>query len=242
VTTPGPWSTREDFEEALRQPSDVVPKEELICRLCAGKSVLDVGCVDESVESALAQGDRWLHARISKVAKEAVGLDFLEGAVQALQTRGYAIVTADAESFSLGRTFEVVVAADIVEHLSNVGRFLDSARRHMSERSLLVITTPNPFNVEQFFHALVSGTVNVNPTHTQWFDPRTLRALLERHGFDVLRFHWVGTKYCYPLRPLGAVRHRLLNRAAAAIMKRRPGCRRDFGMVCRLQRPPIKPT
>lgn len=234
-TQPVPFLTRDNFESEIRKATPIVAKVDLITAICAGKSVLDVGCVDHSVDSALAQGGEWLHARIARVAREVVGLDRLEEAARELCRRGYAISVADAESFDLGRGFDVIVAADVIEHLSNVGMFLEAAKRHMHEGSLLVITTPNPFNAEFMLRAMNMGRVDVHPEHTHWLDPKTLHTVVSRHGFAVTAFHWIDTRFHFPLRPVSRLRNKILNWFAGFLFRRRPVCRRDFAVICQVR-------
>ena len=67
---------------------------------------------------------------------------------------GTTCVAADAEEFDLGRSFEVVWAGEIIEHLSCAGGFLDAARRHLEPGGRLVITTPNAFAVSNFVYRI----------------------------------------------------------------------------------------
>jgi len=150
-----------------------------------GKRVLDVGAA-----TGYRRAD-WMHAMLRDVATSVVGIDLDEAAVAAAQGRGADIRVGNAESFDLGETFEVVWAGELIEHLSNVGLFLDSARRHLEPGGSLVLTTPNAFGVSNFVYRLGAG-VRVNNEHTCWFCEHTLRSLLERHGFDVRELRHLG--------------------------------------------------
>jgi 2-polyprenyl-3-methyl-5-hydroxy-6-metoxy-1,4-benzoquinol methylase len=216
---------RATYRLAAATRSPVVPKEQLICDLCRHKRVLDIGCIDHSFETAIGLGDGWLHERLRRVATELVGLDTLEDDAKRLNEVGYDIRVGNAEDFDLDRTFDVIVGGDIVEHLSNPGSFLSAARRHMDDDSRLVLTTPNPFNVEQFFLALRHNKVSINPEHSAWFDPRVMYELVTRAGFGVERFRWIDTRF---KMVDGWARH-----LADTIMRFRPITRRDFAVVLR---------
>lgn len=210
----------------------VVDKDELILGHCRDRSVLDIGCIDHTADRALEMGQEWLHRRISDVASEAVGLDIAEHEAKALNEAGFDIVIGDAEDFDLGRTFDVVVAGDLIEHMSNPGRLLDAARRHLGPKSLLVVTTPNPFNVEQPLHVLGSRTIEFNPQHTLWLDPIVSYELFTRAGLDLVDFHWIDTRFHYRFeRPKGLAR--IANRLVDAAMGFRSQLRRDFALVAR---------
>jgi len=214
----------DDLRATAAGSRTTVPKTEFIVELCRGKRVLDVGCIDHSWTTALELGDQWLHHRIREVATETVGLDILEDDAAMLNDLGYNILVADAEDFDLGREFDVIVVGDLIEHLSNPGRFLLCARRHLGRDSRLVITTPNAFNVEQLWLGLRRNKVSVNAEHVAWYDPRTLGVLLDRTGFEILQFEWVETRFHFVDGPWAA-------RAINAITRRRPILRRDFGVV-----------
>ncbi len=54
------------------------------------------------------------------------------------------MVQADVETMDLGETYDVIVAGDIIEHLSNPGRFLGAVSRHLNKEGVFLVTTPNP--------------------------------------------------------------------------------------------------
>jgi 2-polyprenyl-3-methyl-5-hydroxy-6-metoxy-1,4-benzoquinol methylase len=93
-----------------------------------GKNVLDLGCVDHT----LGRTDRpWLHGFIRNQARRVVGVDMLTEAVQELRYRGMEIVQASVEEMDLGERFDVVVAGDILQQLSNPGRMIERAAVHL---------------------------------------------------------------------------------------------------------------
>jgi 2-polyprenyl-3-methyl-5-hydroxy-6-metoxy-1,4-benzoquinol methylase len=155
-----------------------------------GKRVLDVGCVDH--ESSNEQGERWLHRIIGEQASELTGLDFEAEEVEKLKAKGYNIIFGNAEVVDLGRKFDVVVAGELIEHLSNPGNFLENMRRHLEPGGTLVMTTPNPFYPKRFAEVLFEGKARVNGQHVSWFCPQTLYALLSRAGYaqiEILPFN-----------------------------------------------------
>lgn len=219
----------QSYMRSVRARRPEVDKIEFITKRVACRSVLDIGCIDHSVEHADRLGGRWLHGIVAGVAEQAVGLDREESAVAVMGNRGYDVQVADAQDFHLGRTFDVVLAGDILEHLTNVGGFLDSARRHMHKEAELVVTTPNPFNVEQSMRMLLGRNAGVNPEHVAWFDPIVTYRAFERHGLEITEFARLVTDY--PKIPNWPLRT-----AAEIIMRWRPLLRRDFGVVARCAR------
>ncbi len=151
----------------------------------AARSVLDVGA-----GSGVDRPD-WMHALVASVASEVVGVELDRKLAARASARGFTVVVANAETMDLARTFDVVWAGEVIEHLSNAGAFLDSARNHLGVGGLLVLTTPNPFAISSFVYR-VGGRPRINGAHTCWYDERTLSQLLRRHGFAVVETSYVG--------------------------------------------------
>ena len=104
--------------------------QEFISSLCAGKSVLDVGCVERSI--AREGTPTWLHKHICRTASRAVGLDLLAPEVAELNRRGYNVICGDATSIDVGEHFDVVVAGEIIEHVGNPGALIQNLKRHLN--------------------------------------------------------------------------------------------------------------
>ncbi len=165
-----------------------------------GRSVLDCGFVDHSCEHIAENPKTWVHGFLCEHAREVVGVDRVD--VSPFAQRNFEVVQGDVESIDLGRRFDVVFAGDIIEHLSNPGRYLDNMHRHLHDDGLLIVTTPNTFGPRPLLGAFKSlgNDPPCNPEHTCWHSPRTIRQLLERHRFgiveldyfcEVKRFNWL---------------------------------------------------
>jgi 2-polyprenyl-3-methyl-5-hydroxy-6-metoxy-1,4-benzoquinol methylase len=151
-----------------------------ITALVEGKHVLDVGCVDHHISKE--PGPYWLHRHIREHAASVLGLDH-DCAAEALSAQGYEVVVGDAEDFELNRMFDLVIAAELIEHLNNPALFLACARRHLKEGGQLVLTTPNPFYPKRQLEILINGRAEVHGQHTMWFCPQTLEVMLSNAGF-----------------------------------------------------------
>ncbi len=163
------------------------------CRYAAGQRVLDIGCVEHDPENYRSR--YWLHRALREKAASLTGLDLSGEGVETLRARGFDMIHADAQNFDLGRTFDTIVAGDVIEHLEDHAGFLASVKRHLDPGGVLVISTPNPWYWRYIVKsALRGGIVANNPEHTCWFDPVTLQQLVERHDMRVsdVRF---GSRY-----------------------------------------------
>lgn len=223
------FDSREAFLSHTARAQNIVDKNMLLLSACEGRSVLDIGSIDHSWKTALGLGEAWPFRKISQVAKNAMGLDLLAEDARILREHGFNIVHGNAEHFDLGREFETIICGDIIEHLSNIGSFLQSVARHMARDSICVITTPNPFSIEQTMLALFHGRVSVNAEHTVWLDPQVMYETVSRSPLHIVGFYWVHTRFHMKVRrwPYGPV----ANWVSDYIRRRRPICNRDFAVI-----------
>jgi 2-polyprenyl-3-methyl-5-hydroxy-6-metoxy-1,4-benzoquinol methylase len=164
------------------------------------KKVLDIGPAELVGTINREKLDRWIHNKIAKVAKRLIGIDKNPEQVRILADMGYNIRIGDAEQFELGEQFDAVVAGELIEHLSNPGRFLDCVRKHLVEGGKLLLTTPNRYSILSLFSVIKSGKVffykKPIDKHVLYFDSDSLSSLLKRHGFINIKINyckWVGS-------------------------------------------------
>ena len=170
-------------------------KIDWIIKFIKEKKVLDLGCVQHNL--AKAKDPDWLHGILVSHAKSVLGVDYLQNEVSALKLQGYNIVCANVEKMELGDDFEVIVAGDLIEHLSNFGQFMERISEHLGEGGIFLVTTPNPVNILRFVQVLFSGRAGANPEHTCWFTEKVLDQLAARYGFNILDVAYVDDSYQY---------------------------------------------
>lgn len=168
---------------------------EKIVEMCANKTVLDIGCADHRSYDELIKDNQWLHKRICDVAKKVVGIDYLEDQVEMLTSKGYQIYVADVEHLENLKTdekFDLIVAGEIIEHLSNPGLFLDGIKRFLNENGQLLLSTPNCFGYVRYKNLSrdIGEDVWLNEEHSQWYSFNTLKQLLERHGYEEVDYSY----------------------------------------------------
>ncbi|SRR6266542_2925804 len=81
--------------------------------------------------------------------------------------------------------FDLIIAADVIEHLSNPGLFLESCPELLGPCGRVLITTCNAFGIGRFAKALLNHEA-VHPEHTAYFSHRTLSRLCSMSGLKVL--------------------------------------------------------
>lgn len=168
-----------------------------ISELVRGRNVLDIGCVEHNLQNR--DRGHWLHEYLRKTAKTLVGLDYETEAINALADEGYDVVVGNATCFDLGRTFETVVAGEVIEHIDNPGLFLDCVHRHLTTSGEIILTTPNANCLIYFLENLLLGHEIDNPDHVSIYSPRTISLVLSRHGFEVTNVVFLAenTMHCH---------------------------------------------
>lgn len=78
------------------------------------------------------------------------------------------------------RSADVVVLWEVIEHIWNVSGYLQAIFAALRENGLLVMSTPNWDYVAR---RETWGPLSCPPIHCNFFDKRSLRHVLERHGF-----------------------------------------------------------
>lgn len=161
--------------------------EKTLSLIGSGKRVLDVGCCDGSIT-----------LRIKKLGNEVVGIDISEKAVRRARKKGLEVYVVDLNNEAIPKNlgkFDVVVAAEILEHIFDTDGFLKKLRDVLKPQGYLILTTPNlagigarlqllfgrkPWMIEDSIKGNVSG-------HIRYFTLATLVGILQRNGFKVTR-------------------------------------------------------
>jgi SAM-dependent methyltransferase len=162
-------------------------RNQQILRFCREKFVLDLGCAGHDKFDKHMARDHWLHEQIRGVAKSVVGVDLDEQGVAFLRERGYDVLVGDLERLAElpdPGPIDVILAADVIEHVSNPGLFLDGAHRFFGPDTCMVLTTPNAFYWRNFVYTW-QRRERVRTDHMCWYSHNTLQQLLERHGYRV---------------------------------------------------------
>jgi len=144
-----------------------------------------------------------LHQKLRKHALAITGYDHDSGAI-ALLAREYGIDDIVEIDLSVdgGQEFprvDVVVCADIIEHVNSVGALLQECRKMIGDGGELILSTINALSVKQSFRALMRREP-VHPDHVAYYSFGTLGSLLARFGFEVIEFR----SFSYPTVGLGS--------------------------------------
>lgn len=139
-----------------------------------GRPLLDVGCYTGIfVEIAARHGwDAW-------------GVEPSQWAVEHAHTRGLHVVQGTLDTADLPEAhFDVVTMWDVIEHVADPRETLQQAHRLLRPNGLLVVHT---IDIDSSFAQLMGARWPwLMEMHLYYFSRRTLRAMLEKCGFQVL--------------------------------------------------------
>lgn len=162
-------------------------KEAYLLQHAEGRRVLDLGCAGQNKPLT---DPRWLHGRIAGTAEYCLGADYEQEAVDEIRRAGFDAVTADVsdppdkELLDRG-PFDLVVAAELIEHLAAPQSLFDFAASLLGSDGLLLLTTPNPFALQRVA-AGRRGFNRDNCDHVVLAFPSGIVELAERTGFELV--------------------------------------------------------
>lgn len=104
--------------------------------------------------------------------------------------------TLEESGSELG-SYDFISMTDVLEHTENPLRFLEVVRRYLKRGAFMLVTFPDISSVESRYVRLLSVALRRDwiwycchiPLHVWEFTPATARAMFEKAGFEVLKFH-----------------------------------------------------
>lgn len=148
--------------------------------------ILDIGFWGQGIN---INDKNWPHNYFLEKSQNVYGLDldFEETKLKNLEN----YKRSSAEKFSYNFKFDVIFAGDLIEHLSNPGMFLESCRLNLKDDGILILTTPNCFNLFNLAEKLTKREPTVNHDHTFYFNNKTLAKLLAKNDFKVYEVSYI---------------------------------------------------
>lgn len=145
--------------------------------------VLDIGCAI-GTELDVARERGW----------EGVGLELSLSSVQVARERGLDVRQQTLEESELpAGHFDLVTMNHVLEHIAYMDDFLSEVTRILVKKGLFYIAVPN-VNAWRRFLRGKRYHWTFQDDHFFHFSPRTLKRLLEKHGFTILELstsRWV---------------------------------------------------
>lgn len=144
-----------------------------------GRRVLDLGCRDGALTKHFLDGNH------------VVGVDADREALAQAAALGVETVWADVEeSLPFGdEEFDVVVAAELLEHLREPSRLIAEMTRVLRPGGTIAGSVPNSFRLKNRLRFLAGKPVEENPTHLHQFRGQDVLSLLA--SFEQPRLEYV---------------------------------------------------
>jgi hypothetical protein len=188
-----------DVSWRFRDPSldTVVERTDYLRRICAGKKVLHIGCLDhpDTIYEKVRNGT-WLHGIVSEASALCVGIDVnIEGykfvrselGAENVQLLDLSKSLAEDELANLRRIkWDLILCPEILEHITNHQQLLQNLAALANRGTTLVITGPNAFRFTNFANTL-RRFEELNSDHSYWFSFYTLSHMLAANGWQPCR-------------------------------------------------------
>ena len=176
----------------MRIEPEYVSRIAFLRECCHGKHVLHVGCSSgRYLRERIQRGDM-LHGLLCEVAEVVYGVDIDEESLLDMSRLGYTNLSyGDAErleELALDKTFDVVIAGDLLEHLTKPGALLDGVKRFLGNQGQFIVSTNNAFGLHYQIRRWL-GRYQEHYQHVCFFSPETLTNMFERHGYQVESIH-----------------------------------------------------
>ena len=169
--------------------AEIVDRIEWLTARCASKRVIHVGFADAGFRREQGRAGRWLHGRLHDVAAELVGVDSDRAGVDAAAEDGFEahlVDCTDSEAVAalVLEPADIVLAGEVIEHISAPGLFLDALHHLCKPDGTLIITTPNAYGLINVAASIFRKVEINHPDHVVMFSWRTLTELLRRSGWE----------------------------------------------------------
>jgi 2-polyprenyl-3-methyl-5-hydroxy-6-metoxy-1,4-benzoquinol methylase len=171
---------------------NLVERDKWILDKCSHKRILHVGCTDFPLTREKAQQGRLLHQSLNNVCESVLGVDISENSLQIMRDEFNIsnIRFGDAEhlcNFVENEKYDIILAADVVEHLDNPGLFFKNAAQLIGKGccSRIIITVPMAFSIKRFGSLFLNHDEHPHPDHVAYYSPSCLKQIALRNNLHI---------------------------------------------------------
>lgn len=151
--------------------SDII-RLKMVGKMCRG-SVLDIGCGRGEIKKHLPCGCTYQGMDISPEGDEICG---------------------DIYTHEFVSTYDTVLLLEVLEHLESPYKALDLIHHLISPGGRLIISVPNPYNLDQIASVANNDTNIRNPNHIALFGDNEIWSLVTHAGYCRMKKHRFYTK------------------------------------------------
>ena len=185
------------FEVVARLPTgvEVVDQRVWLPERVRGLRVAHLGCVDEPLTNERIGTGELLHEELDRTAGALVGVDISADGIERLRAvvpGSYVCGNIEELDVLPISDIDLVLAAEVIEHLPSPGRFLSSLATVLArEGARGIITTPNAYSWRMGAQMYLRRREVVHPDHLLAYTPATLLRALDVAGLQLerLRVH-----------------------------------------------------
>lgn len=180
-----------------------ISRLDLFRERCRGKKVLHLGCSSgRYIEDKLRRG-AFLHSILQEEAQTLCGVDIDAASLAKMRDLGFEnLWHGDAENLATLGTdekFDVVVAGDLLEHLTCPGSMIEGVKRLLNPGGICLVSTVNAFGIHFQLRRWLGRYVE-HFEHVAFYSPETLVHLFERHGYRAVELYGGFTEPPHNLR------------------------------------------
>lgn len=148
-------------------------------------SMLDIGC-----------GTGWISRIWGESGARVSGLEPSQTRAAIARERGIRVLSCYAEEMDLDEKFDLIVIRHVIEHLENPADILQNLLPRLTPDGLLLIIVPNIDCIGR--KVFDTDWTWVLPWHCNFFNPRSLRTLLENCGYKPVSIYQTPSPLWYP--------------------------------------------
>ena len=170
------------YQKLVRGAKSMLMKQRGAADAPGGGSWLDVGC-----------GLGYLLDVAFDAGFSVSGVEFNRSAVDYIRSKyAYDVKHGDITNIPFEKSYDVVSAIDVIEHLRNPFEAVEKMRRIIKDDGLLILgTMDSDSRVSRFFGKRLEDFRRIRE-HLFFFSRKTLTRVLEDYGFEVLSVEYVG--------------------------------------------------
>jgi SAM-dependent methyltransferase len=148
-------------------------------------SMLDIGC-----------GTGWISRIWAGSGVRVTGLEPSQTRAAIARERGLRVLSCYVEEMSSDEKFDLIVIRHVIEHLGEPAAILSNLVPRLSPGGVLLIVVPNIDCIGR--KIFDTNWTWVLPWHCNFFNPLSLRTLLENCGYDTVKMYQTPSPLWYP--------------------------------------------